>query len=642
MRKSVIGLGVAWGLLVLTALTGCGAQQKAAGAGTAPNEVLTLTEIPEDKMLVTVRVEDGVEDVRIKSAIETHFPEVSVVTVSNTPSVLAAGHDDLQDIILATFSGIDGSALPQKLLDLSGESFTQNYHISALGSCSVNGALPFLPGPSNVYGIVYDKELFAGNGWEVPDTLDGFIELCRTIESTGIRAVQPALHYTDATRQFFMGFNYQDLFSGVENHNWIQSYGRGEVSMAGHIASGFDRMKRLLDAGILQPEDFEIHPSSRSRSMYRDHTCAMILETQLAPVYAVQYGEGRQHEVGMMPFFSGGEGSDYLFSVPNFYIGINARLAEQGSEEKLAKALDILEWLSTVEGQEAIINPAAPTISSVKGVSLYGSGFFSDVVSTIEKGHVVEQPFWIGTRGSAVDGAFREGMMAWSKGERTAEEVMAACDEARDAVLAEDGEGPLEPVGTVERTFTVMETSLYLAELFRQEMGADIGLCLSNSRDCGNNLKLYAGEVQYGGISTLDTYLDRCFQTSDVEDGDPQRQLMRMTVTGGQLLDLLNGPPEQYHYPDNYYVAAGLKIEFAPWAGQGNRYVSVRMADGSDLDPDASYTVAFWNGSVREEQMEEPQAVSEHTAAELLYSDLKARTQITPYDDGRFTLIWDR
>ena len=41
------------------------------------------------------------------------------------------------------------------------------------------------------------------------------------------------------------------------------------------------------------------------------------------------------------------------------------------------------------------------------------------------------------------------------------------------------------------------------------------------------------------------------------------------------------------------YVASGLKVEFAPWMPVGERLVSCKLPDGSDLDPNGTYKVAF-------------------------------------------------
>lgn len=630
--------------IVLVCVSACKEEPPVLREGTSPNEVLTLKEIPTGKVAITIRVEDGMDALLMEEAIEKQFSDVDILVVPNTPMGLASANNDIQDLFCSAYASTAKLNHLNGLMDLSDKEFVGNYHLNALKNCELNGKLYCLPGPSNIYGIVYDKELFDDNGWNIPTSLDEFIELCETIEATGIRALQPALQYSDATRQLFDGFNYQPLFDGVDNYQWLQSYKNGDVEMTSHVSSGFTVLERFIEAGILKADDFIVGPRDRSIMMYRDHTCAMILETQMAPTYAEKYGEGKQHELGIMPFFSGSIDGDYLLSVPNYYIGANNSLKNPGSEKKLEKVMEILSWISSVEGQRAIISPDTPMISSVKGVSLNNNEFLENVEKTIAEGRVVPQPFWYGEAGSNVDSTFRSGIISWINGEKTVEEVMSDCDKERDKLVSNQVEPAMKSIGKATKTFTVLETSLYFAELFKEEMDADIGIVLSNSHTCGNNGKIYEGDICINSDGTVSKeylygYLLENFKTSSMKNANTQ--LLKVTMTGSQIISALNDPVSQSFYPNRYYVAAGLKIEFAPWAGDGNRYVSVKLADGTDLDPSKLYTVAVWNASVNENYIEETISVSELTAYEIFVNDVTSKGEISPISDGRFTLNWD-
>lgn len=145
--------------------------------------------------------------------IEAHFPDVDIVQVLYTWLKNDLEHNSGQDIVLNQ----DLSWLAEhsdNLVDLTTESYLQNYSLSSLSNCAINGSVYVLPGPAHVYGIVYNQDMFQANGWKIPKNLDEFIQLCQTIESTGIRAFQPALYYKDAMRQFLAGFTYQPAFYG--------------------------------------------------------------------------------------------------------------------------------------------------------------------------------------------------------------------------------------------------------------------------------------------------------------------------------------------------------------------------------------------------------------------------------------------
>lgn len=465
------------------AASGCGDKlsQQNMRVGTAPNEIISMTPVPEDKIVFTMRTGDNMDDQRIEAAIEAKFPEVELVLVRNTAMRLDSAGGGLQDILLTAEPNEFRDAPSGSFVDLSAEDFLSNYNLSALNNCAIDGKIFYLPGPYTVCGIVYDKELFAENGWEVPTSLDEFIQLCQTINATGIRGLQPSIQYLSSARQLFAGFSYLECFAGVDNYQWMEDFKKGKSTMKGHMEPGLEIMQRMLDARVWTPEDFTVSPRDRTNMMYYDHSCAMIIESQMAPNYAKEAGKGNEHEIGMMPFFSGNEpGSDFLIADPSFSIGINAELQKNGNEERLQKAMDILEYISTPEGQQAIINEETPLISNVIGTPPSQSTFLADVQKTIAEGRVANTPYYFGGVNSAIDKAFFEQLQKFSQGTVSAEEMLSACDTARDELLAGNSAGV--KIGDAAEDFTVLEVSLYLAEAFREGADAQIGLCPANKR----------------------------------------------------------------------------------------------------------------------------------------------------------------
>lgn len=116
---------------------------------------------------------------------------------------------------------------------------------------------------------------------------------------------------------------------------------------------------------------------------------------------------------------------------------------------------------------------------------------------------------------------------------------------------------------------------------------------------------------------------------------------MCLKMTGKALLETLG---QIYlakdYYPDAYWVASGLKITFAPWAGDGNRIVTVTLEDGTELEPDAVYTVAAWNGAIDPAMVETVEASYDDTAADLFRQRVEAEGSIEPMLDEYFILNW--
>lgn len=625
-------------------ISGCSALVQEPQPGTAEHEVLTLTPVDPDKMMITMRGIDGVQICEMETAIEQRFPDVDLVISNNTWLQADIANDCCQDLILVSNSAEVNWKASEKFVDLSGESFTQNYYLSAMWENTTEDGLFLLPGPSNIYGIVYNKDMFSQYGWELPAGLDEFIELCRTIESCGIRAIQPALYYSDAGRQFLTGFTYEPVFAGISNQQWHEDYTVGKAVMEGHMEPAFEIMQRFIDAGILRADDYNVRPSERSEMMYAEQSCAMILETQDAVKYCLNYGGADCPEIGMLPFFSGnGPDSDYLLSIPNYYIAVNKKLEQPGSEKKLASVMKILDFISTPEGQKAITSNDSTGISSVRGGAEWaGNEFLEGVKDTIEKGNVVRQFFFVKDSTTLVDLKLKEDMALFAGGSITAEEVMRDLDEARDQVLSqEDSTRETTVIGIAEEDFTVLQTTQLFADIFKEKADAQIGLCKANARAGGCMFKLYKGELlmEEGGNISLNYYINEGFPAGG-DNGE--NGLIKVSMTGDSLVKTLGSIYNPNNtYPDAYWAASGLKITFAPWADEKSRIVNVSLKDGAAIDPEGIYTVAFWSGSVDPGLFMQVEERFDESAVELFRSRVKSEGRIKPELDEDFVIKWD-
>ncbi len=67
------------------------------------------------------------------------------------------------------------------LLDISGYDFMKNYNISLVNQRDVDGAVYMVPSNYSIICMMYNKTLFKENGWEVPETHDELVSLCKQI-----------------------------------------------------------------------------------------------------------------------------------------------------------------------------------------------------------------------------------------------------------------------------------------------------------------------------------------------------------------------------------------------------------------------------------------------------------------------------
>lgn len=653
---------------VLLSITGCAGRTDDPPEVQNPyypdNEIVTAEVLNDDRMIIVIDTQYNVSTTNINDVVEAKFPEVNVLLrLQNTPDTTyytqkALENDTLGDIFFCATGLSRDERLGDHFVDLSAAPFINNYYQNTLDAVSVDGKIYSLPGFSDIFGIIYDRTLFEENGWALPDSRDAFIALCQTIQAKeGYQAFMPTLKFSRMAMLLSHAFHYEQVISGLENQQWLRAYRQGEAGFSGHMEPLFEGMKELFDAGVLTDANFTMEPGIRSTMLYKEHTTAMTMETQNAATYAANAES--THEFGMMPFWNSNDpDSDYVVSAPGFSIYLNKRLEKPENAEKLEKAMEILAYFSTPEGQYALMNEESATISNVKGTDTSSGGAFMDgVAATIAKGNIFPEVRYTQLAfNNSFQVAFREALMGYVGGTMDLSEAMAHCDDAMRAI-----ENTVEPevavYGSATENFTVLETAQFIADALREEADADVALVMANSLTYGVPGSFYAGDITDASLKmvTLDHVL-----------GSDERynKLVTMELTGEQLLSLITYPYLSrtvtnartvmvQHGVFMYWVPSNLKIEYAPLLQENNVY-SVKNMDGSELDLEKTYQVAIWGGSLSNlskmepfdaamlAAMEDVTVVSDKTSRELTLSAIeKAGGVISPPDDGRFTIRWD-
>ncbi len=589
-------------LILMSIMAGCG--QKETMQGAQENEIITTTPVNQAKTMITVRVEFGAgQNSNLEQVLEEQFPEVDIVLRhdGSTDSIytmranLEAGVES--DLILSRRLPVVTDIADQYLLNLSAEPFVDNYYMTAVDSCADSeGNLYYLPGPMDVYGIVYDKTLFEENGWEVPHSYSGFLELMDTIRSYDDGQVVPlqvSMMYPDMFQILFNTYNFESTYAGKDNYLWLEEYQKGQGSMIGHMEQAAENFKKLAADGIFSASDIEVAPSERSQMMYEDHTAAMIIECQNALSYARNYKS--DHEVAMMPFWtSDEENGDYLYGIPGYYMAINKSAAEE-SEEKKEILLDILSYLSSVEGQKMLMGEDFQ-VSNVMGVPLNDNVFSEEIIGTIEKGQVINT-FYLaaGETNKQVERQMLSTAADMLNGDMSVADWLLAADAARDQFL-EGTAAETEVYGQVETTLTRLETAYTMAEMYADLMDASIGICRGGEWGESTNGYLYQGDITDSMLACLTPEKE----SDSEEDNRWAGCVVASEMTGQQIIDILNNSEERNNTQGMsvYYVAYGLQVEFNPWADEGRRVVSCRLPDGTELNPDETYEVAYYAGSL--------------------------------------------
>ena len=133
--------------------------------------------------------------------VHSVYPEVNIEIVpysgDNTTTCLQNMFEanDLPDICTLTVYDPMTYHVSDKLLDLSGYDFTDNYVESRLQEVSDNGAIYLLPSSYNCYGITYNKTLLREHGWELPNSFAELEALAAEAKEAGVDLCLPQIQY---------------------------------------------------------------------------------------------------------------------------------------------------------------------------------------------------------------------------------------------------------------------------------------------------------------------------------------------------------------------------------------------------------------------------------------------------------------
>lgn len=594
------------------------------------NEILTQKPLSSKKTTITVLVKYAFSINAFEEAVETKFPDIDIVQVGNYTRDMGIDeyyarleHDDLPDIVMTWPLEVGEEFWEERLVDLSGMEFTSRYNLSMLNDISRDGKLYYLPGPSQVRGIIYNKTLFEEKGWEVPKDFEGFISLCKTIEDSGMRSLQLGLGNGEVLDTAFIGYGLSDCLSKPQDAQWLADYNNGENSFGDHFGPALDTFQRLIDEGILKKSDLDITYSDREKMLF-SRQCAMVEDSVLLARQGSSI-TGTTDEFALMPFFNpGGDEADWARLYMVCYVGVNKHLEESKNKEKYETVMEVMDYISTPEGQEAMMGDTGAMFSSLTGVEPPNIPEIEDLIPALKRGRYATFP-----QLKNAQSALREGLAGMVRGDTTKEQVIEAVD-AQNVSPPESEKSTL--LGSATQDFTLVETGNFITDAMRAESGCEIALFLDNGKDGlyngkGVSARFYSGEITVTDVERV---------LPDLKYG-ATGTLWKTSMSGADLKKTLEYSIVADGHSGWFYYFSGLKMEFNPAAVPGARIRKITMADGEEIDAETIYTVAIMEDSVPAECMQTCDK-TDVTIAEIVVEAVKSVKSISPSEDGRFVI----
>ena len=184
---------------------------------------------------------------------------------------------------------------------------------------------------------------------------------------------------------------------------------------------------------------------------------------------------GSTDQFALMPFFSPGTPCDWARLYMVCYIGLYKHLGEPQNKKKYDPVMQLMDYISTPEGQLALAANTGAMYSSVKKVPAPDIPEIADMLPALSHGRYAIFP-----ESKNAQDALREGLAGMLAGALTQDDVIRMVDH--------QNKNPLPPkactvIGEATADFTLIETGKFLTDAMRAKAGADVALFLDNGKD---------------------------------------------------------------------------------------------------------------------------------------------------------------
>ena len=257
--KKAKSAGLILACIAATGLTGCGKTDETS----KKHEAITF-------MAPYLEVDSFIEEVH------KTYPEVNLEVItysgSNTTTYLQnmLEADDLPDICTQTFYKPDVVDVSDKMIDLSGYDFTDNYVESRLKEVSDDGALYMLPSLYNCYGITYNKTLLEQHGWKLPTSFTELEELADKAKEAGVTLCMAQIQYPGSAFQYICNIADAGFLGTLSGKQWQKDYlsGKANVSDTEGMMDSMEYIQKWKDIGMLDSSNSDPTDDGKTKEAF--------------------------------------------------------------------------------------------------------------------------------------------------------------------------------------------------------------------------------------------------------------------------------------------------------------------------------------------------------------------------------------
>ncbi|OAB45756.1 ABC transporter substrate-binding protein [Paenibacillus antarcticus] len=258
-------------------------------------------------------------------------------------------------------------------------SLADRYNDGGKNVYSVDGKLYALPGISWFEGMFYNKEIFDKLNLKPPTTFEEELALHETLKKNGVKPQAMGAKSWEPMMKSSMAFVMNDFLAKPENKDFDVQYAEGKTKLDGNWNTALEQWSELIKKEYLT-EDMLGIDYDQALDEFATGKAAM---WQSGP-WAVETIQKKNANLkfDMFPFYGTEPGAGWLIGGPG--VGFAANSNSKHQEE----VMQVLDLISTPEGQQAFWNDNKGGSSYLKGVEFEMPEQFASVSETLKAGNV--------------------------------------------------------------------------------------------------------------------------------------------------------------------------------------------------------------------------------------------------------------
>lgn len=377
MRYLKAAMGILLGITMAVSLWGC--------EGTDIPNGVNQKEVHEPITVMTMfKNMSGFVDL-----VHEKYPEINLEVIPYSGENMSAytsnqlKTNDMPDIYISTIYAPGQSDVSDRLIDLSGYAFTDNYLEARLHEVSDHGEIYMLPTSYTCIGITYNKTLLEKHGWKLPKSFRELEELAPKVKEAGCRLALVQTEYPGYGFQYICNILDTNFLNSMDGRKWQADFLEGKTTVAGNpqMMEAMRVLEKWRDIGMLDGEGNPDSDYKTRKIMAEGNTLFLLGSTNILEE------KDTTDEFGLMPYLSEDGSQNVLVMNVSRYVGLNKKLEEKGNEQKLEDAVHVVELLSTVEGMSKINESKAQMeLLPLKDFNVGEDNYYKDIEKELNAG----------------------------------------------------------------------------------------------------------------------------------------------------------------------------------------------------------------------------------------------------------------